>query len=383
MFMGRWGEKEPICAVHAIDTEFLARTVIRAEKGPIDFVIHGIVEFLGEIGRKRIVIRSDSEPAVKALVQAVALHREDETVIEEVPVKSSQSVGCNEHDHFLVGGMARAPRIVMEKRFGDNFPVLHAVCSWILRHSGWLLNRFCVGRDGYTAFQRYKGRIHNGEVCDLFGCALFRVPSPEEAGLDDRFRLGVWMGKTSRGDDHLIFDGDEVQKCRTVKRRPEYLRWDPGRVDAIDAHPQRPRPSQERASRDRPKRCITWSDIKKYGGTPNCKACAVDGPSHPKECRERFEAIFRKEDEEKAMKEAADAAATSVALQDEAATSSMNPPTTTVVGVDPMHVELPRGRGHSSDDHRRCSIFECGSGRQGAGPVRRRDHRGDPEAQRT
>ena len=111
--MGRRSEKELICALHAIDTEFLARTVIRADKGPIDFVIHGILEFFGEIGRKRIVIRSDNEPAVKALVQAVALHRED--VIEEIPVKSSQSIGCNEHDHFLVGGMARALRIDMEK----------------------------------------------------------------------------------------------------------------------------------------------------------------------------------------------------------------------------------------------------------------------------
>ena len=191
MFMGRRSEKELTCALHAIDTEFLARMVIRADKGPIDFVISGILEFLGEIGRKRIVIRSDNESAVRALVQAVALHREDETVIEEIPVKSSQSIGCNEHDHFLVGGMARALRIDMEKRFGVNFLVLHAVYSWILRHSGWLLNRFCVGRDGYTAFQRYKGRTYNGEICDLFECVLFKVSSPEEAKLDDRFRLGI------------------------------------------------------------------------------------------------------------------------------------------------------------------------------------------------
>ena len=155
MFMGRRGEKELICALHAIDTEFLARTVIRADKGPIDFVIHGILEFLGEIGRKRIVIRSDNEPAVKALVQAVALHREDETVIEEIPVKSSQSIGCNEHDHFLVGGMARALRIDMEKRFGDNFPVLHAVYSWILRHSGWLSSTASVSAG--TATQPSRG----------------------------------------------------------------------------------------------------------------------------------------------------------------------------------------------------------------------------------
>ena len=200
--MGRRGEKELICALHAIDTEFLARTVIRADKGPIDFVTHGNLEFLGEIGRKRIVIRSDKELAVKALVQAVALHRQD--------------------------------------------------------------NRCCVGRDGYTAFQRFQGRIYNGEVCDLFECVLFKVPSPWEAKQDDRFRLGVWIGKTSTDDDHLIFDCDEVRKCRTVKRRPEYLRWDRGRVDAIGAHPQRPRPSRERVPRDRPKRYTTWANIKKY-----------------------------------------------------------------------------------------------------------------------
>ena len=82
------------------------------------------------------------------------------------------------------------------------------------------------------------GRIYNGEVCDRFECVLFKVLSPEEAKLEDRFRLGVWVGKTSRGDDHLIFDGDEVRKCRTVKRRPEYLRRNRGRVDAMDAHPQ-------------------------------------------------------------------------------------------------------------------------------------------------
>ena len=68
----------------------------------------------------------------------------------------------------------------------------------------------------------------------------------------------------------------------------------------------------------------------------------MDGPSHSKECRERFDPIFRMEDEEKAMKEAADAAATSAALQDEAATSSTNPLATTVAGVVPMQVEPSR-----------------------------------------
>ena len=56
MFVGRRGKKELICALHTIDTEFLARVVIRADKGPIDFIISGILEFLGEIDSRRIVI---------------------------------------------------------------------------------------------------------------------------------------------------------------------------------------------------------------------------------------------------------------------------------------------------------------------------------------
>ena len=80
------------------------------------------------------------------------------------------------------------------------------------------------------------------------------------------------------------------------------------------------------------------------------------------------------------MKEAADAAATSAALQDEAATSSMNRPTTTVAGADPMHVELPR------DEAIPTTITE-GAASSSAGPVSREqaqfDHGGDSKAQRT
>ena len=127
-----------------------------------------------------------------------------------------------------------------------------------------------------TATQPSRGRTYNGEVWDLFECVLFKVLSPEEGKLDDRFRLGVWVGKTSRSDDHLIFDGDELWKCWTVMRRPEYLRRDRGRVDA---HPQRPRPPQERAPRDRPRRYITWTTYRSMAGHPTAGLARWTGPA--------------------------------------------------------------------------------------------------------
>ena len=66
----------------------------------------------------------------------------------------------------------------------------------------------------------------------------------------------------------------------------------------------------------------------------------MDGPHHSTECRERFEVIFRKEDEEKALKEAATAA--SMAHQDQVAASSKNPDTTAHPGAVPMKVEFPK-----------------------------------------
>ncbi len=90
MFMGRKDENDIICALHAIDVKFLARIVIRTDKGPIDYVIQGVVEFLRELGRKRVTLMSDKKPAIKSLVTAIVLHREEETLTEEIPVDRSR-----------------------------------------------------------------------------------------------------------------------------------------------------------------------------------------------------------------------------------------------------------------------------------------------------
>ncbi len=90
------------------------------------------------------------------MVNAIVLHRDDETLTEEIPVNSSQSIGVVERVHFFVGGAARALRAEVEAKYGKNFPLSHAVYAWILRHAGWLTNRFPIGKDGLTAFQRYK-----------------------------------------------------------------------------------------------------------------------------------------------------------------------------------------------------------------------------------
>ena len=78
MFLGRKDEPGTICIAHAVDIDFGHRIVIRADKGPVEYVIRAICDMLQEIGRKRIIIRTDGEPSARALAVAASAFRDDE-----------------------------------------------------------------------------------------------------------------------------------------------------------------------------------------------------------------------------------------------------------------------------------------------------------------
>ena len=59
--------------------------------------------------------------------------------------------------------------------------------------------------------------------CELFELVRWLVLASEEHKFDSRTLVGLWLGKSSRGDSLLIFD-DEVIQVRKVKRMPEERR---------------------------------------------------------------------------------------------------------------------------------------------------------------
>ena len=93
----------------------LGRMVAVCNKGVVDYVVKAILEFLREMGRNRVVIRSDNEPAVRALVDEVCKNREEETLIEEIHPGNSQTIGTVEHGNFQVGCQVRALRSNVER----------------------------------------------------------------------------------------------------------------------------------------------------------------------------------------------------------------------------------------------------------------------------
>jgi hypothetical protein len=223
MFLGRKDEPGTVCVAHVVDVDFKYRATLVADKGPVDYVIKGICEMRRDIGRKRIIIRTDGEPAVTKLAEAVAAFRAEETALEMTSKDNSQGIGPVERGNYLVASCARALRSTIEEKLGWRIPIGHPIVSWLIRHCSWLLNRYSVGHDGKTPYERAKGRAYKGELCELFEVVLWRDIDKAEHKFEARFNVGVWLGKATRSGDHLIFD-NEVHRCRAVQRRTNLRR---------------------------------------------------------------------------------------------------------------------------------------------------------------
>ena len=118
-----------------------------------DFVL-GDLEWLGHT---RLIMKSDNEPAVKALVarviELVKIECKDFDQIskEQSAAYDSQSNGGTEVGVRLVRGLLRTVKLCLEERIGKYIPVDHAIVPWMVDHVCLLLNVVVRGSDGITA----------------------------------------------------------------------------------------------------------------------------------------------------------------------------------------------------------------------------------------
>ena len=96
-----------VAILHAVDIKTLMRTAAVGPKGLIEHRISTGVSFLDELGHQRVLLKSDSEPAITSLIHEVSRRRQSDngwtTIIEEIPPGSSQVVGVVEQGNHQLG----------------------------------------------------------------------------------------------------------------------------------------------------------------------------------------------------------------------------------------------------------------------------------------
>ena len=135
-----------------------------------------------KLGYKKVIIRSDQEPAIMALVDRIAKIRTDETLRENSKAHDSQSNGLAERAVQAAEEQTRVLKLALEQRINGKIPANHPVIAWLLQHATDLITKIEKKKNGRTSYEMIKGKPYSGELAEFGQRVMFRVPGKVRGG---------------------------------------------------------------------------------------------------------------------------------------------------------------------------------------------------------
>ena len=94
-----------------------------------------MARWLDHLGHKRVIVTSDSEHSIKALVKAVKRRASCDLVPRAVPRGSHASLGAGEQVHQVVGNALRAGKSFLEAKLDSKVKLVSAIVPCLVRHA--------------------------------------------------------------------------------------------------------------------------------------------------------------------------------------------------------------------------------------------------------
>ena len=108
----------PISTTKDFATVWVSVNVVPATGDATDGV-RRLGEEIDKLGRQRLVLESDQEPAIKALIQSVRREKHRDISVEHSPVAERQSNGVAERAAKTVQGQVRTLMLALEARISE------------------------------------------------------------------------------------------------------------------------------------------------------------------------------------------------------------------------------------------------------------------------
>ena len=89
-------------------------------------------------------------------------------------MEDSKGNGVIERAVKSIEGQTRVARSALEMRIGAKIEPEHAVMTWLIEYVSLLLNRYEVGRDGRTAYERNKNKSSKLMGLEFGECVMWR-----------------------------------------------------------------------------------------------------------------------------------------------------------------------------------------------------------------
>ena len=127
-----------------------------SQKGVTQPMIQYCVTTMEQSGYQgeKLTFKTDQEPSIVALKRAVSVARKGETVPIESPVRASKSNGDMENAVKIWQEQLRTIKHFTESMLGKRIEVDSVLISWLIPFCADIINKFRVGKDGRTAYER-------------------------------------------------------------------------------------------------------------------------------------------------------------------------------------------------------------------------------------
>ena len=296
-------------------------------KGVNAYAIKQTAKMITLLGYTKIIFKSDGEPAIKALKEAIKNELAIEVIMEESPVGDHAANGDVESAVRQVQGQIRTMKDALESRCGQRLPRDSHALPWLVAHAAATIARFRKDAHGITAYRRWKGKEFRRPVAE-FGENIWYLKS-DSVGKDkyvNRWHEGVWLGVSDETGESIIGTSEGAVKAKDFRRKPVVKeRWDKEKLLTIrgvpwktSVHaegdelniqiniPKDDEPLSELVkTRDMSdpivKRFrISPGDVKKHGYTVGCAGCRCLSRGQPPQnhselCRKRLAEILQKD----------------------------------------------------------------------------------------
>ena len=217
-------------------------------QGVDQYAINFVMACLNECGYTRVIMKSDDEPAIKALKEAVKGATKVEVILEEAKTGDHQANGAVEQAVNETKKQVRAMKSWLEEKLGVVIDDRHAILTWLARHANFLITRYRIGQDGKTGYERLKGKRWKRPMVAFGERIWFRPLKSYTAGDDDlapRLITGVYVGTHGRNGDVLVMTDKGVIKGGSVKKTAADQRWSKENFTDLKGTPWKMRPQVE------------------------------------------------------------------------------------------------------------------------------------------
>ena len=188
---------------------------------------------------------------------------------------SHQSNGGAERMVQTIRNQIKAYKIQIEKNSGITIKADSPLLTWLPRHAAWQYTRFHKRQDSTTtAYEKIRHMSYQSPILLVGEAVACRRPGALVNKLESAWLEGIWLGRDSKTDEHLIGTPNGMVRSRALKRRVERRRWDVTLLNAMIWDPWKPTP----VTRGRPLKVRSDREPILMGPIPRVQVNPPDDP---------------------------------------------------------------------------------------------------------